>query len=117
MPIRLLILPTIYLSLLLLTVVMCFMKNEWAMEYKRKLININLILLLLIVVDLSIFNLRGMLLDRLIFIAFLVTASVIFAFYRKTLQSWQKIYYGLFIFYPLLSPLTFFMDRILRFSG
>ena len=112
MPIRLLILPTIYLSLLLLTVVMCFMKNEWAMEYKRKLININLMLLLLIVVDLSVFNLRGMLLDRLIFVAFLLTSSVIFALYRKTLQSWQKIYYGLFIFYPLLSPLTFFMDRI-----
>ena len=82
------------------------------MEYKRKFINVNLILLFLVVVDLSVFNFRGVLLDRIILISFLLTAAVIFALYRKTLKSWQKIYYGLFIFYPLLSPLTFFIDRI-----
>jgi hypothetical protein len=107
------VLPTIYISLLLLAAFLSFMKNEWALKYKKVLISVHLILFLLIILNLSVFNLRGVWLERIIVIAFLLTGAGIFALYRKTLHLWKKIYFGFFLFYPLFAPITFFIDRIL----
>jgi hypothetical protein len=113
MQIRLIVLPTIYISLLLLTAFLYFMKNEWASKYKKVLINVHLVLFLLIILNLSVFNLRGVWLERIIVITFLLTGAGIFALYRKTLNLWKKIYFGFFLFYPLIAPITFFIDRIM----
>jgi hypothetical protein len=72
-----------------------------------------LILLLLLLGDIFIINLKGVWLDRLIVVAFLLSASATFALYRKTLRLWQKIYFGFFVFYPAIAATTFLMDRIM----
>jgi len=113
MQIRFLILPLISISLLLLTAFFCFTKNTWASKYKNVSISVHLILFLLIMLNLSVINLRGVWVERIIFTAFLLTGAGIFALYRKTLPLWKKIYFGFFFFYPLLAPITFFIDRIL----
>jgi hypothetical protein len=112
MQITMMLLPTIYISLLLVAVILYFMNSGWALKYKKALLALHFVLLLLVILDLSVFNLRGFWLDRLLVIVFMLTGSAIFALYRNTLQLWKKIYFGLFLFYPLLAPLTFFIDRI-----
>lgn len=113
MQIRLIVLPTIYISVLLLTAFLCFIKNEWPSKYKKVLISVHLVLFLLIILNLSVFNLRGVWLERINVITFLLTGAGIFALYRKTLHLWKKIYFGFYLFYPLIAPITFFIDRIM----
>lgn len=105
-------LPAIYISLYLLTVVLLFVKGDWALSNKKSMIRVHLILLVLMLLDIFVINLKGVWVDRLIVIAFLLTASATFALYRKTLRLWQKIYFGFFIFYPAIAASTFFMDRL-----
>ena len=103
---------TIYITLYLLTVVLCFIKRDWTDKYKKILIRTHLILLVLLAVDLFLINLKGIWLDRLLVIAFLLTASLTFALFRKTLRLWQKLYFGFFVFYPAFAATTFLMDRL-----
>lgn len=77
------------------------------------LISAHLVLLLFILFDIFVFNLKGVLLDRIIIVAFLLTASTTFALYRETLKLWQKLYFGFFLFYPIVAALTFLIDRIM----
>ena len=105
-------LPAIYISLYLLTVILCFIKRDWTLSHKKILVRSHLSLLLLILIDIFVINLKGVSVDRLIVIAFLLTASATFALYRRTLRLWQKIYFGLFIFYPAIAASTFLMDRL-----
>ncbi len=67
---------------------------------------------ILLLIDIFAINFKGVLVDRLIVIAFLLTASATFALYRRTLRLWQKIYFGFFIFYPAIAASTFPMDRL-----
>lgn len=105
-------LPAIYIILHLLTVILIFIKSNWSDKYKRTLVVTHLVFLLFLVLDIFVFNLRGVLLDRLIVVAFLLTASTIFALYRQTLKFWQKLYFGFFLFYPIVAATTFLIDRI-----
>ena len=105
-------LPVIYISLYVLTIILCFIRRDWTVKYKRVLINAHLILLLLLLVDIFIVNLKGVWPDRLIVVCFLLTASATFALYGKTLRLWQKIYFGFFLFYPAIAATTFLIDRI-----
>lgn len=107
------ILPAIYISLYLLTVILCFIKCEWTNKYKKILINAHLILLLLVAGNSFLINLKGVWLERLIVVTFLLTASATFALNRKTLELWQKIYFGFFLFYPAIAATTFLIDRIM----
>ena len=107
-----LVLPVVYLSLFLLTIVLCFAENNWAHKFKKTGINIHLTLFIVFILDLSVFNFNGLWLDRIIVIAFLLSGSATFSLYRKSLQLWKKVYFGLFVFYPLIAPLVFFIDRI-----
>jgi hypothetical protein len=106
-------LPAIFISFYLLTVVLCFIKRDWNFKYKRILIGTHLILFLLIPVTVFLINFRGTWFERLCVIAFLVTGSATFALFRKTLRFWQKIYFGCFVFYPIAAAVTFIIDRIL----
>lgn len=106
-------LPAIYISLHLLTVVVLFIRKDWADKFKKPFITVHLILLLLLVVDIFIINLRGVWLDRIFVVAFLLTASLTFALYRRTLRTWQKVYFGFFLFYPIAAAATFLIDRIM----
>jgi len=107
-----LVLPILYVSGLLLCIILCFFKKKWRLKYRKGLINIHLILLLVVIFNISGLNLRGSLAEGLIVIAFLLTATSIFSLFRNTLTLWKKIYFGLFIFYPLFAILIFFLDRI-----
>jgi hypothetical protein len=89
------------------------MKHEWALKYKNILISVHVLLLLFLVVDIFLVNLKGVWVDRLIVVCFLLTASGIFAMYKKTLRILQKIYFGFFLFYPVIAATTFLMDRIM----
>ena len=96
-----------------MTIVLCFMNHECALKYKNILISAHVILLLLLVVDIFLVNLKGVWADRLIVVGFLLTASGIFALYKKTFRLLQKIYFGFFLFYPVIAATTFLMDRIM----
>lgn len=106
-------LPAIFISFYLLTVVLCFIKRDWRLRYKKILIGTHLFLFLLILVTIFLINFRGAWFERLCGIAFLVTGSATFALYRTTLRFWQKIYFGCFAFYPFAAAVTFIIDRIL----
>jgi hypothetical protein len=106
-------LPAIYISLHLLTVILLFIKGDWSDKYKRTLIVTHFVLLSFILFDIFVFNLKGVLLDRLIVVAFLLTASTTFALYRQTLKLWQKLYFGFFLFYPIIAAATFLIDRVM----
>ena len=108
------ILPAIYISLYLLTVVLFFVKLNWANKYKKLLIKAHVILLLILLLDIFVVNIKGVWLERLFVIAFLLTASMTFALYRRILQTWQKIYFGFFLFYPIVAAATFLIDRIIN---
>ena len=105
-------LPYIYICFHLLTVVLLFVNTTWADKYKKSLIKAHVILFLILLLDIFIANLKGVWLDRLLVVAFLLTASMTFALYRRTLRSWQKIYFGFFLVYPIFAVSTFLMDRI-----
>ena len=106
-------LPVIYICLYLLTVVLFFVKQNWVDKYKKLLIKAHVILLLILLLDIFVVNIKGVWLDRLFVIAFLLTASMTFALYRRTLRTWQKIYFGFFLFYPIVAAATFLVDRIM----
>jgi len=106
-------LPVIYICLYLLTVVLFFVKQNWVDKYKKLLIKAHVILLLILLLDIFVVNIKGVWLDRLFVIAFLLTASITFALYRRTLRTWQKIYFGFFLFYPIVAAATFLVDRIM----
>lgn len=106
-------LATIYISLYLLTVILCFIKRDWTLKYRKFLVTAHLIFLLLLLADVFAINLRGVWYDRLIVVVFLLTASATFALYRKTLQLWQKIYFGFFLIYPFVAAMIFLIDRIM----
>jgi hypothetical protein len=103
---------TIYIILYLLTIVLCFIRLDWTNRYKKMLIRTHLILLVLLTIDIFLINLRGVWLDRLLVVAFLLTASLTITLYRKTLRLWQKLYFGFFVLYPAFAALAFLMDRI-----
>ena len=105
-------LPYIYICFHLLTVVLLFVNKTLAIKYKRSLIRAHVILFLILLIDIFIANLKGVWLDRLLVVAFLLTASMTFALYRRTLKTWQKIYFGFFLVYPIFAASTFLMDRI-----
>ncbi|TKK64046.1 hypothetical protein FC093_23400 [Ilyomonas limi] len=96
-----------------MTVVIYFIKRDGTDKYKKSLISVHLILLLLLTVDIFLINLKGVWLDRLLIVAFLFTASLTFALYRKTLRLWQKLYFGFYVFYPAFAAATFLIDRIM----
>jgi hypothetical protein len=106
-------LPAIYISLHLLTIVVLFIRSDSADKFKKPLITAHLILLLLLLVDIFIINLRGVWLDRILVVVFLLTASLTFALYRRTLRNWQKVYFGFFLIYPIAAAVTFLIDRIM----
>jgi hypothetical protein len=106
-------LPVIYICLYLLTVVLFLVKQNWVDKYKKLLIKAHVILLLILLLDIFVVNIKGVWLDRLFVIAFLLTASITFALYRRTLRTWQKIYFGFFLFYPIVAAATFLVDRIM----
>lgn len=107
------ILPVIYIALHLSTVILFFIKGNFIDKYKKTLIAANLVLLSFILLDIFVFNLRGVLFERIIVIAFLLTASATFSLYRQTLKLWQKLYFGFFLFYPIVAVATLLIDRIM----
>ena len=108
-------LPAIYISLHLLTVVLFFIKKDWSDKYKKGIIAAHLILFLFLLIDIFVINLRGVWLDRFLVLTFLLTASLTFSIYRRTLRTWQKVYFGFFLFYPIAAAATFLIDRIMFF--
>ncbi|MFT3704370.1 MAG: hypothetical protein QM802_18520 [Agriterribacter sp.] len=82
-------------------------------KYKKSLIKTHVILLFILLLDIFVVNLKGVWLDRLLVVAFMLTASMTFAHYRRTLRTWQKIYFGFFLFYPIFAAATFLIDRIM----
>jgi hypothetical protein len=96
-----------------MTVVLIFIKKEMLDKYKKGIITAHVILFFLLLIDIFIINLKGVWLDRLLVVAFLLTASVTFALYRRALRTWQKFYFGFFLYYPIAAAATFLIDRIM----
>lgn len=112
------ILPIIYIGLFMLTVVLFFIKKEWAIPYKKGLAYIHIISLLLLLVDVILitkFNtsFKTIWADRLVAICFLISGAITFALYGKSMKGFGKIYFGVFFFYPAIAALAFLIDRIL----
>ena len=96
-----------------MTVILFFIKRNWVDKYKMALMTTHSMLFLFLLLDIFVINLRGVWLDRLFVVAFLLTASMTFALYRRTLRTWQKLYFGFFLFYPIIAAATFLIDRIM----
>lgn len=92
--------------------ILFLVKRNWVDKYKETFIKAHIILLFILLLDIFIVNLKGVWLDRLIVVAFLLTASMTFALFWRTLRTWQKIYFGFFLFYPIVAAATFLLDRI-----
>lgn len=90
-----------------------FIGRTWPAKYRKSLIVVHLVSMVFVLVDIFIFNLRGVLVERIIFVLLLLSASLIFASYRKTLNIWQKLYFGFFLNYPLIAGVTYFIDKIM----
>lgn len=112
---REMILATIYISIYSLLLVLLFTKKEWANTFKKTIATTHWILLAGIIVDVFVINLRGVLADRILAVAFLLTGMAVFSLYIKKLRLWEKLYFGLFLFYPIVIAITFLLDRILCF--
>lgn len=106
-------LPAIYICLDVLAVVLIFFRLNWGEKFKHILIKTHLILWLILLLNLFVADLKGVLLERILVIAFLLTASMTFSFYWRTLRTWQKVYFGVFLFYPIIAAATFLIDRIM----
>jgi hypothetical protein len=106
-------LPAIYFSLNFLTLVLFFIKKDWSDKYKKAIIRTHLISFACLLFDIFVLSLRGAWSNKLIVLTFLLTASLTFALYRRTLGSWQKVYFGFFLFYPIVAAATFLIDRIM----
>jgi hypothetical protein len=108
------ILPTIFITLYLITTVLFSIRSCCTAKTHKVLVIIHLASLTLLFVEwLLVKTFRGVWFDRLLVISFLTTASAVFAISRRRLPLWQKTYFGLFFFYPLIAAISFFLDRIM----
>ncbi len=96
-----------------MTLILFFIKKDWPEKYKKAIFQTHLISFICLLLDIFVISLRGAWSNKLIAITFLLTASLTFALYRRTLGSWQKVYFGFFLFYPIIAAATFVIDRIM----
>ncbi len=102
-----------YTILQLLLTILLFIKKDISNLHKKKLIKTHFLLLMILIIDLSFIHSKGVWTDRILFLAFLLSASAIFALYYRKLKTWPKLYFGFFLIYPIFAATTFFMDRLM----
>lgn len=109
---------TIYIVFFLAAVILNFVKKDFAIKYKNALISIHIFSLLILFVDIFLIikysvSYKGIWVDRIFAIIFLISGVSIFSLYRKRLRLWLKIYYSFFFFYPIMLPVAYLADKIL----
>ena len=96
-----------------------FIKRDWPAIIKKYLVVGHVIFAGLLVVDIVLLlttkrTFRGIYFDRLIFWGLLITGGLFFALFKgKGLLT--KIYFGTYLFYPIIAMGTFLIDRIMFF--
>lgn len=99
------------------TLILNFIKRGWPTIIKRYLIIGHVIFAVLMVIDIVLLltterTFRGIYFDRLIFWGLFITGGLIFALFKgKGLLT--KIYFGTYLFYPIIAMATFLIDRVM----
>ncbi|WP_333820670.1 hypothetical protein [Ohtaekwangia sp.] len=111
------VLAVLYAVILVGIIISSFFTNSWADRYERNLIAGHCISGLIFFLDACLVaiadtSLRTAWIDHFIGMVFLLTGAMIFAFYRRKLPLISKIYFGAYIYYPLIVPLAVLADRI-----
>jgi hypothetical protein len=98
------------------TVVLNFIKREWPTRIKRILTighivfgGLTVIQIILLLTNQMTF--RGIYSDRIIFWGLFITGGLLFSLFKRSI--WAKIYFGIYLYYPIIALTTFFMDRIM----
>lgn len=100
-----------------LTMILNFIKRDWPTIIKKCLVFGHVIFAGLMVIDIVLFltierTFRGIYSDRLIFWGLFITGGLFFALFKgKGLLT--KIYFGTYLFYPIIAMATFLVDRIM----
>jgi hypothetical protein len=99
------------------TLVLNFIKKDWPPIIKKYLVIGHVIFAGLIIIDIVLLSttgstFRGIYFDRLIIWGLLITGGLFFALFKgKGLLA--KIYFGAYLFYPVVAMATFLIDRIM----
>ena len=99
------------------TLVLNFVKKDWSPTFRKVLIRGHIVFALLTVVQIILLTtsgltFRGIYSDRIIFWGLFISGGLFFALFKgKTLLT--KIYFGTYLFYPLIAMATFLIDRII----
>jgi hypothetical protein len=107
------ILGLIYVTTLVLT----FVKRDWPTTLKKVLAGGHIAFALLTVIQVILLTtsgltFRGVYFDRIIFWGLFISGGLFFALFRgKTFLIW--IYFGTYLFYPIIAATTFLIDRIM----
>jgi hypothetical protein len=102
-----------------LTVILNFAKRDWPTIIKRYLIIAHLIFAGLMILDIVLLltterTFRGVFFDRIVFWGLFITGGLFFSLFKG--KGWPtKIYFGIYLFYPVMAMATFFIDRIMFF--
>jgi hypothetical protein len=99
------------------TLILNFIKRDWPTTVSKYLLFGHVIFAALLVIDMLLLltierTFRGIYFDRLIFWGLFITGGLFFALFKgKALLT--KIYFGTYLFYPIITMVTFLVDRIM----
>lgn len=99
------------------TLILNFIKRDWSTNIKKYLLIGHVIFAGLLVIDFVLLltterTFRGIYFDRLFFWGLFITGGLIFALFKgKGLLT--KVYFGTYLFYPIIAMATFLVDRIM----
>jgi hypothetical protein len=107
------VLGLIYLT----TLVLNFVKKDWPTTLKKVLVLGHIVFALLTVIQVILLTtkeltFRGVYFDRIIFWGLFISGGLFFALFKgKTVLA--RIYFGTYLFYPIIAATTFLIDRIM----
>jgi len=99
------------------TIILNFIKRDWPTTFKKVLVIGHIIFAFLTVVQIILITtsgltFRGIYFDRIIFWGLFISGGLFFALFKgKTLLT--KIYFGTYLYYPIIAMTTFLIDRIM----
>jgi hypothetical protein len=109
---------TIALGLIyVMALVLNFVKKDWPTTFKTVLVRGHIIFAGLTVIQIILLTtsgltFRGIYFDRIVFWGLFITGGLFFASFKgKTV--WTKIYFGTYLYYPIIAATTFLIDRIM----
>lgn len=99
------------------TLVLNFVKKDWPTTFRTILVRGHIVFVGLTTIQIILLTtggltFRGIYFDRIVFWGLFISGGLFFALFKgKTILA--KIYFGTYLFYPLIAATTFLIDRIM----